>query len=293
MTQRLKGKVAVVTGSGNGIGRCVALDLAREAAQVIVTDLEENAAVKVSEEINKSKGSAIALRADVALMEDNRRIIETAVEKFGRIDIVVCCAGTCITKGVEETTEEEWDQTMAIHLKGPFGVIHYAVPYMKRQKSGRIITVSSRGGLGWGRATFTAYTAAKAGILGLTIILARELGEYGITVNSLLPSAVTRLFPWDRKALGDGIPAEKSPSPESCSPLAVYLTTDEADYINGQYFYVSGGNIALYSSIPKPIALLHTPDKWSVDELARVLPEALGESIVNPSPPQVVNERIK
>ena len=243
MGKRLNGKVAVVTGGGSGIGRGISLGLAAEGAQVVVNDLGvwtsnkpagQQSADLVVDEIKKSGGKAVANYEDVSTMAGGQNIIKTAIDNFGRIDIVVCVAGTIKANVIEETSEEEWDRTMAVHTKGHFSCIKAAVPYMKRQKSGRIITFASRGAFGYGGSA--AYSAAKAAIMGLTGNLSWDLGKYGITINCILPNAVTPLFPRPDKPAYGGLPAPKPAGPEMVAPMVVYLCTDEAQGINGDSF---------------------------------------------------------
>ncbi|MBI2859746.1 MAG: SDR family NAD(P)-dependent oxidoreductase [Chloroflexi bacterium] len=288
MAQRLNGRVVVVTGGGSGIGRCVALDLAAEGAQVVVSDLGvwtqgkadgARAADRVVEEIKSSGGKAVANYEDVATMQGGENIIGTAVENFGTVDVLVCCAGIYSPKPypqvnlIEETTEQDWDRMMAVHAKGHFSCIKPAVPLMKRQGRGRIVTISS--GMAFKAGEAPAYSAAKAAILGLTRSLAIQLGRHGITVNAILPGAATPLFP------GTG----QKPPPEMVSPMAVYLASDEARDVNGQYLYIMGGGVTLYSH-EKPMQSLHKTGKWTVDELVKLVPQLFGEDMVNPAPPK-------
>ncbi|MBI2857910.1 MAG: SDR family NAD(P)-dependent oxidoreductase [Chloroflexi bacterium] len=278
MNRKLEGKVAVVTGGGSGIGRCVSIDLAEQGARVVVADLGmwtqgkpagSQAADTVVEEIKKSGGNAVAIYDDVSTMAGGKRIVDKAVQEFGGIDILVCCAGIYKPNLIEDTTEEEWDREMAVHAKGHFSCIQPAVPIMKRQKKGRIITISS--GMAFRQGLSPAYSAAKAAVLGLTRSLAIQLGKSGITVNSIIPSAGTPLFP------GTG----SKPTPDTVAPVIVYLATDEASSVNGQYFSVQGGDVALYSH-EVPIQTLHKESKWTVEELIDIVPKTLSLHMDHP-----------
>ena len=292
MAQRLKGKVAVVTGGGGGIGRGIAIDLASEGAKIVVNDLgvwtadkqvAEQFADPVVQEIKQSGGEAVANSDDVATTAGGEKIIKTAIDTFGRIDIVVCCAGNYKPNVIDETTEEEWDSIMSVHVNGHFNCIKPAASHMKQQKSGRIITFSSLGAFGLGKSP--AYSTAKAGILGLSSSLARELGEYGITVNCIFPSAMTRLFPTDRVALY-GIPPAKPAGSEMVAPMIAYLCTDEAGDINGEFFYVGGKDIGLYPQERRAMQLLHKAEgKWTMDELVELVPQTFGVNLHEPYKP--------
>jgi NAD(P)-dependent dehydrogenase (short-subunit alcohol dehydrogenase family) len=285
MAQKLVGKSAVVTGGGNpvGIGRAVAIALAAEGAKVVVNDIGKDKAGKsaadnVVAEIVKAKGTAVANYDSVATMKGGENIIKTAVSSFGKIDILVNCAGNFFPKHIYETTEEEWDAIMAVHLKGHFSCTKAAVLEMKKQRSGRIINFSSRGAtVGGGSAV---YSVAKAGILGFTSAVAADLKEFNITVNAILPSAVTGLFPWAKKRMEDNLPVASSTEPEYVAPMVAYLATDEAQAITGKYIYASGGDICIY---PQPLLLpaaspifIRKPGKWTIDEIGQILPQLLG-----------------
>ncbi len=292
MGQRLKGKVAVVTGGGSGIGRAIALDLAAEGAEVVVADLGlwtpgkpagTQSADLVVGEIKKAGGKAVASYDDVAVMAGGENIIKTAIDNFSRIDILVCCAGIHKAGAIDKATEEDFDKLMGVHVKGHFSCIKAAAPHMKRQKSGRIITFSSTGALGSSSLSIL-YGTAKAAILGLTRSLALELADYGIAVNCILPSAITPLFSKDKKA-AHGLPVPKPAGPEMLAPFVVYLACDEAHDINGQFFYAGGGDIALFSQ-PKPAVLLHKSARWTLDELVDIVPDTLGVSLARPALPE-------
>jgi NAD(P)-dependent dehydrogenase (short-subunit alcohol dehydrogenase family) len=282
MAQRLKGKAAVVTGGGNGIGRGISIALAEEGAKVVVNDIARGDADKVVGEITKAKGTAVANYDSADSVAAGENIIKTATSNFGRIDILVNCAGNFYYNPAVEMTEEIWDSIMSVHLKGYFSCVKAALPSMVKQKSGRIINFSSIASFfGPGN---PAYSTAKAGILGFTSSLAGELKEYGITANAILPSAVTKLFPNDQRKgfLDDHMPVSPCLDPDYVAPMVTYLVTDEAQAITGKFFHVSGGDIGIYA---KPLQLpgeahmfTRKIGKWTVDELCEVIPELLGTS---------------
>jgi len=284
MTQRLQGKSAVVTGGGDGIGRAVALALAAEGAKVVVNDIGvgvdgKKVADNVVEEINGAGGQAVANYDSVATIAGGENIVKTATSNFGRINILVNCAGNFKTVKTVDITEDDWDSIMSVHLKGHFSCVKAAVPEMIKQKSGRIINISSRAAaLG---AASLAYNTAKAGILGFTSMLAAEQKENGITVNAVLPSAETKLFPGPAPSIGDNMPISSERGPEYVAPLIVFLATDEARSITGRYIYISGGYVCVYArSLVLPgdaHMLLRKPGKWTIEELGEALLPIIGQ----------------
>lgn len=310
MGERLKGKVAVVTGAGRGIGRAEALALAAEGAKVVVNDLggatdgsgtSKTPAEEVVAEIKKMGGEAVPNYDSVATAEGGENIIKTAIDAFGKIDILVNNAGILRDRMLFNMTEEEWDIVMKVHLYGTFHCTRPACVHMRQQRWGRIINTSSISGLGnVGQAN---YSAAKEGIIGFTRTAALDLGRYGITVNAIRPNAATRMTMTEdvknsmrKKAAGMGITSEEdfekffnsffSSKPEHIAPMVVYLATEEAGHINGRNFFINGNQICLYSE-PQIIARIEKEGSlWTVDELIKAVPEQLTKGIVNPAPPQ-------
>jgi len=314
MGDRLKGKVAVVTGAGRGIGRAHALALAAEGAMVVVNDLggaadgtgaDKSPANEVVAEIKKMRGKAVANYDTVATMQGGERIIKTAIDTFGKIDILVNNAGVLRDRMIFNMTEEEWDTVIKVHLYGHFACTKFACIAMRQQRSGRIINTSSAAGLGnMGQAN---YSAAKEGIVGFTRTVARDMGRYGVTCNAIRPGAATRMTmtpelmaAWEKrqKTMGDtglpggltapgggAMPDLAAMAPEAISPPVVFLCTDEAANINGCTFDVHGGDIGLYSE-PAIIKSIHKDGIWTVDELCKLIPKTLATGLVNPSPPK-------
>lgn len=276
MAQKLNGKVAVITGGGAGVGREVALAMAAEGAKVVINDLNKDIANKVVEEIKKAGGTAVAVYDSVTTMQGGENIIKAATGNFGRIDILVNCAGFCKNAPSIEVTEENWDSTIAVHLKGHFACIQPAIKEMIKQKTGRIINISSRAGFlfVYGGLGSWPYCTAKAGIVGMTALLSAELKEHGITVNGILPSAITTGFPEKRPRFGGG----ETEGPEYLAPMFVYLATDEAKDITGQFFYVSAGDVAIMNrpmQLEGPNKFVRKIGKWTVDELSTIIPPLL------------------
>jgi 3-oxoacyl-[acyl-carrier protein] reductase len=282
MTKKLNGKVAVVTGGGNGIGRATALGMAAEGARVVINDIGKTAdgmkaADKVVDEIKKSGGQAAANFDSVATVSGAENIVQTAVKNFGRVDILVNCAGNFIAKPILELTEAEWDSIIAVHLKGHFNTCKAAVKEMAKQKTGRIINISSRAAFNYATVPpgSVAYSGAKAGIAGLTAELSAEVKEYGITANVILPSADTQLFPGRGQRFGGGM----REGAEFVAPLIVYLATDDAKNVTGQAFYACGGDICIFErplQLTGPIKFIRTQGKWDIEDLASIIPPMIG-----------------
>ena len=298
MVKHLKGRNAVVTGAGRGIGRAVAIELASQGANVVVNDIggskagegvDPSQAQKVVEEINKAGGSAIANHDSVADFAAAERIIRNCVDSFGRIDILVNCAGILRDRMLFNMSGEEWNAVLAIHLGGTFNTIRHASRLMREQKYGRIVNTTSdawRGAPGQSN-----YSAAKGGIVSLTRTAAGELGKYGVTVNCIAPIAATRMTldkdVRDRleRAFQAGTLTQDEyeefanmPGPEFVAPVVAYLATDNASTINGKVIGCSGGRVALYSD-PVEIRGIYKDHKkegaWTVEDLIRLVPKTL------------------
>jgi NAD(P)-dependent dehydrogenase (short-subunit alcohol dehydrogenase family) len=281
MGERLKGKVAVVTGAGGGgVGEATALALSAEGALIVVNDIGRDSmgrygADKAVEKISETGGRATANYDSVATMEGGENIVKTALNAYGRIDILVNCAGNFQGKPTTELTENDWDSIIEVHLKGHFSCIKAALPEMIKQKTGRIVNFSSRAAFGGGGNL--AYTAAKAGILGLTTMLSVEMKEHGITVNAVLPSADTKMFPGPRPKFARKTMIEPMfLEPHYIAPMISFLATDEAQEVTGKFIYSSGGDFCLYSlplqlKAEAPI-FVRKVGKWTIDELIDIMP---------------------
>jgi len=296
---RLKGRVAIVTGAGRGIGRCEALLLAAEGAAVVVNDFgggahgegsEKSPADHVADEIKAAGGRAAANYGNIASFQAAEELVQQAIDAFGRLDIVVNNAGILRDRMIFNMAEDEWDGVMAVHLKGHFNLTRHACVAFRQQRSGVIVNTSSEAGLGnMGQAN---YSAAKEGIVGLTRTIARDMGRYGVRCNAIRPRAATRLTISDemREAAARGGAAgmtpemlqafEKANPPEAVAPLVVWLCTDEAANVNGRNFLVTGNQIGLYSE-PEVIADVRSDHGWSLDELSKLMPEQVTKGLVN------------
>jgi NAD(P)-dependent dehydrogenase (short-subunit alcohol dehydrogenase family) len=297
MGDRLKDKVAIVTGAGRGIGRGEALALASEGAKVVVNDLggardgtgaSTSPAAEVVADIKKLGGEAVANYDSVTTMQGGENIVKTAIDSFGKVDILVNNAGILRDRMVFNINEEDWDLVLKVHLYGHFYTIRAVSPFFRQQRYGRIINTSSIAGLyatTYGQAN---YGAAKEGIVGLTRKVARDMGRYGVTCNCIRPNAGTRLTlsdemrkTWPKSA----IEMLEQMKPEDIAPLVVWLASDAAANVNGRVFYVETGRIALYSE-PVLEKQLVKVGGWTIDELFMFMPVTLTGELVNPDPPQ-------
>jgi 3-oxoacyl-[acyl-carrier protein] reductase len=319
MNDRLKGRVAVVTGSGQGIGRAIAVALAKEGAKVVTNNRKPNSttpgillgeynldslskedreellrsctdlngdAESTAKAIRDMGGEAVPFYGDVGDFKVAGKLIQTAIDNFGKIDILVNNAGTFRYGNIWDMSEETWDAVTGNKPKSYFNTMRHASPYMMKQKWGRIINCTSPGFLGRAQA-HSNYCTANAGVVALTEAVSRELFPYGITCNAFAPNAWTRatvtILARYKKMAEDGkyIPPgrvdmfRKSPPVEQLGPFITYLATEEAGYITGSVFQVEGGHVGLYS-VPKEIQTIDKKEGvWTVDELVKIVPNEL------------------
>lgn len=243
---RFQGKVAIVTGSGKGIGKAIVQKMAQEGALVTVTDLNKETCEETAMEINQSGGKAIAIEGDVSKSEDARRIVEETIETYGKVDILVNNAGIVKDIRIADMEEEDWDKVIDVCLKGAFLCSKYVSPYMMRQNYGKIINISSRAYLGNpGQAN---YSSAKAGVIGLTRSLAKELGKNNINVNAVAPGLIetdaVRNHPKYEKIKElqkKDTPIKRVGLPDDVANAVLFFASDEAAYISGDILHVTGG----------------------------------------------------
>jgi 3-oxoacyl-[acyl-carrier protein] reductase len=242
----LRDKVAIVTGASRGIGRAIALELARYGASVVVNyNTNAEAASEVVDAIQAQGGNAVAVQADVGDLSQASRLIKTTIDTHGRIDILVNNAGTTRDQVIMLMKEEDWDLVLRTNLKGVFNCCKAAARQMMRQRSGRIINISSVSGIA-GQGGQTNYAASKAGIIGLTKSLAKELGPRNVTVNAVAPGfCVTDLtadLPEDLKQQAiETTPLRRMGQPEEIAHAVAFLASDLASFITGEVVTVDGG----------------------------------------------------
>jgi len=298
MGDLLKGKVAVVTGAGNGLGKAEVIALAAQGAKVVVNDLgttsdgsgsSRGPAEQVVEQIKNSGGDAVASFASVATAAGAESIIKTAIDNFGRLDILVNNAGFNRDRMIYNISDEDWSAVLAVNLSGTFYCTRAACKIMKQQNYGRIISTSSHAGLG--NMGQSIYSAAKEGIVGLTRTVARDMQRYGVTCNVIRPVSGTRGFiemvegkglreAWTKmwgKELADRRLKQmlELNQPEDVANLVVYLATEQADNINGCCLEVWHGHIGIYVDPPPLEGVLWKEGRWTPEELVETMPTTL------------------
>jgi NAD(P)-dependent dehydrogenase (short-subunit alcohol dehydrogenase family) len=285
-----QGRVVVVTGAGRGIGRAHALAFAAEGASVVINDVgvaldgsgaEAAPAQQVVDEITAAGGQAVANYDDVADWAGAQRLVETAIEQFGGLDVLVNNAGFLRDRMLANLGEDEWDAVIRVHLKGHFAPMRHAAAYWRgeskagRQPDARVINTSSGAGL-MGSVGQGNYSAAKAGIAALTVVAAAEFGRYGVTVNAIAPAARTRMteqaFAETMAAPPEGSGGFDAMAPENVAPLVVWLGSGESAHVTGRVFEVEGGKVSVADG------WRHGPE---VDKGARWEPAELGPVVTN------------
>jgi NAD(P)-dependent dehydrogenase (short-subunit alcohol dehydrogenase family) len=266
---RLEGKAAVVTGAGRGLGRAYALALAHEGAAVLINDVDEGNAGAVVQEIEQAGGKAAGSIGSVASFEYCEQLIQTCVDRFGKIDVLVNNAGIVRDRTLMKMSEEEFDSVYAVHAKGTFACSRAAAAHFREQGGGVIINITSTSGL-CGNIGQTNYSAAKAGILGMTRTWAQELARYNVRVNALAPTAVTEMvktIPGMENLDPENVPSELrdrylGPA-EDVAPAVVFLASDASAGLNGQILALGGNRLAIWSH---PMEVHHElrPGGWDV-----------------------------
>jgi 3-oxoacyl-[acyl-carrier protein] reductase len=249
----LKNKVAIVTGARRGMGRTHALVLAQAGAKVVVSDISSEDCEKVVKEIEKEKGKALAVKCDVSKKGEVDELIKKTIDKWGKIDILVNNAGICQFKPFLDLTEEEWERTININLKGYFLCAQAAAKEMAKQKKGAIVNIASiaMGQVGVGFLNLAHYSASKGGIVGMTETLALELAPYNIRVNAVAPGMIDTPMvdavmqdPKTAEATLAQVPLHRAGKPEEVSNLVLFLASDESSYMTGSTVVVDGGWLA-------------------------------------------------
>lgn len=241
----LSDKVALVTGGAQGIGKAIALLLARHGADLVISDINLEKAQETANEIQGMGRKSLAIRTNVADLQDVERMIETIVGQFGRIDILVNNAGITRDRLILRMTEEDWDAVLDVNLKGTFNCTKAVIRHMSKQKSGKIVNIASVSGE-MGNPGQANYSASKAGVIGLTKTIAREFAARGINVNAIAPGYIqtpmTDAIPEKAKeALKQMIPMERLGYPEDVAQAVFFLVSENSSYITGQILNVNGG----------------------------------------------------
>ena len=290
MVDRLKDRVAIVTGAGRGIGASIAKLMASEGAAVVVNDLggsvdgegaDDAPAREVVREIEAAGGRAVANFDDVSDYDAAEQIIRTALNEYGQLDILCNVAGILRDRMIFNMTEAEWDAVIAVHLKGTFNTSKYASIYWRSERKGnyRLINFTSVSGLS-GSPGQPNYAAAKLGIVGLTYSCANALGRYGVTSNAISPGAATRMgdtIPPDRRRQLNSAQQQaaedraREMSPDNVAPPVVYLASEESGWINGQVIGASGYQVSLFNT-PETIRQIQGKEPWTVDDMFQRMP---------------------
>ena len=275
MGDMLKGRVAVITGAGNGLGRAHAIGMAAQGARVVVNDIgtsfdgkgtSRDPADQVVKTIKQAGGTAVASYDSVAMEEGAKRIIQTAMDSFGRLDILVNNAGIIRHHMVYEIPTEEWEAVVKTHLFGTFYCTRSATTIMKEQGYGRIINTSSHIGFGYeGQST---YSTVKEAIVGFSRTVARDMAKYGTTCNVIRPIAAWR-------GIRQKIEQVEVNQPEDIAALVVYLASESADHINGCIFEVFRGHVGIFAEPPPLEQVLWKNGQWTPEELREVMPVTL------------------
>ena len=275
MGDMLKGRVAVITGAGSGLGRVYAIGMAAQGARVVVNDIgttfdgkgtSHDAADAVVKTIKQNGGEAIANYDSVATEEGAKNIIKTATDKYGRVDILVNNAGIIRGGPIYEVRAEDWDAMLKTHLYGTFYCTRAAAPIMKEQMYGRIINTSSHVGLGL--ATGSTYSAAKEGITGFSRSVARDMAPYGVTCNIIRPIAAWR-------GAKIKIAEYEANKPDDVAALVIYLASEAADHINGCIFEGYKGHVGIFEEPPPVKQVLWKEGHFTPEELEQMIPQTL------------------
>jgi 3-oxoacyl-[acyl-carrier protein] reductase len=288
---RLDGKAVVATGGAGLLGAAFCRSLADEGAQVLINDVDEERARAVAADIRRVGGTADVCIESVESWEHGERIIGACLERFGRVDCLVNSAASIGSKPFLELTEAEYRAILDSQLTGHFACSQHAARYMVKHGGGSIINLTSRAMAGL--RNYSAYSAAKGGIISATFTWALELARYGVRVNAVSPAAratepdqaVSMQMPWAwRRNPGQSVGDMRSqtPPPESVAPLVVYLASDASDWVSGQVIFLSGDSLALVRH-PMEDRFAFQPQGWSVDDLQRYFRVTLGPGLEQPS----------
>jgi NAD(P)-dependent dehydrogenase (short-subunit alcohol dehydrogenase family) len=284
----LDGRVAIITGGGRGIGRSISRLFAAEGARLVINDLgghadgtgrDESPARDLAEELSAGGAAAVSDGGDIADTATGERLVQTAIDQYGKLDIVVNVAGILRDRMIFNLPPEDWDAVIRVHLRGHYSTIRPASAYWRSQRNPagnyRIINFSSGSGL-HGSPGQPNYAAAKLGIVGFTYSLAQGLARYGVTANAIAPGASTRLtdtIPDDKRAgasIGDSSAPDPRMSPDNIAPICAYLASEQSSWLTGRTLSASGYKIGLYNN-PEVIAEVASDGPWSLEDLGTKL----------------------
>jgi NAD(P)-dependent dehydrogenase (short-subunit alcohol dehydrogenase family) len=290
LKQMLEGRVAIVTGAGGGIGRAIALEMARHGASVVVNDIgtslsgegiSAGPAQAVADEISKAGGNGVPNTDSVTGEQGAARLVTQAVETFGRIDIIINNAGILRDRIFHRMSYAEWEAVLDVHLNGSFNTSRAAATHFKEQGYGRLVHMTSGAGL-IGNLGQANYSAAKLGIVGLSRAIALDMRKFGVCSNCIAPVAWSRMVASiptrtpEQKALAEK--RERLMAPSKIAPLAVYLASEEAGDVSGQIFGVRANEVIVYSQ-PRPVRSVHTAEGWTAASIAGQAMPALRRSL--------------
>jgi NAD(P)-dependent dehydrogenase (short-subunit alcohol dehydrogenase family) len=289
---KLDGKVAAITGAGRGIGRALAKAMAAEGAAIVVNDLgvtlvgdrePTSPATEVAADIKAAGGRAVANLGDISTMEGGKGLVDQALKEFGKLDILVNLAGVIRDRMIFNMGEEDWDKVLDSHLKGTFCTSRFASAHMRERRSGRIINFSSNAALG--SPGQPSYSAAKAGILGLTWSTANGLRRYGITCNAIFPVAATRMtdtIAQQSYRITPSVEAQGTTvDPVNVAPIVIFLASDEAGDVTGQVFGSEGYSVTRYHHM-SPEKTVYNKGPWDLDQFFKVMKRTLARDTQKP-----------
>jgi 3-oxoacyl-[acyl-carrier protein] reductase len=251
MNLEFQKKVALITGAGQGMGKAVAFTLGQQGAQIAVNDINANAAESTASELQKSGIQAIAVTADITKKNDVQRMVQQTVDHYGTLHILINNAGILYPTKVIDIPEDEWDRVINVNLKGTFLCSQTVLPTMQKNNWGRIVNFSSTAGKNISTVGGAHYTAAKAGILGFTRHVAKEVAQYNITVNAVCPGLIdtdmvrNTIDPDRQQAYANSFPISRLGKPEEVADLVAFLCSDKAAYITGASLDINGGDLMI------------------------------------------------
>jgi len=249
--RELQGKVAIVTGGGRGIGRAIAVRIAEAGADVIVADIDSALAKKTEEELSEAYGESIGIQVDVTQEKSVEAMTKMALKEFGRVDILINNAGIMFRTRFQDISLEEWKNTLLVNLTGPFLCTRALLPMMKKNSYGRIVNISSSAGRSVSTLGGAHYTASKAGLLGFTRAVAKEVANFGITINAVCPGLIDTQMVRDTttkeelEAFMNSFPIQRLGLPGEVGDLVVFLCTEKASYITGATVDINGGDLMI------------------------------------------------